>query len=272
MATRIISGAVLLPVLLFFIIYGGLPLHIAIAVISVMGLYEFYKVLSGKIKLVHFIGFISGLIYVIFVDSMMKNGQLFSFFISFTIGTLLFYMVLFHKSVEIKDIFVTLFGVFYVPFLLTHIYLVREYKYGNYFVWLIFIAAFGCDTGAYFIGRFFGKHKLIPSLSPKKTVEGAIGGVIVATLLSVVFGLLCGESFAIKGVNTLLMCTIIGAWGSVLSQVGDLAASSFKRYMGVKDYSNLIPGHGGILDRFDSVIVTAPVVYYIMIFLTRTIK
>jgi len=271
MATRILSGVILLPVLLFFIIYGGLPLHIAIMVISMLGLYEFYKVLSSGIKPVHTIGFISGIIYIIFVNQMMANGHLFSFFISATIGALLFYMVVFHDKAEVKDIFITMFGLIYVPFLLTHIYLVREYSYGKYFVWLIFIAAFGCDTGAYFTGVFFGKHKLIPALSPKKTVEGAIGGVITAILLSAVFGAICDQRFILEGVNTVRMCVLIGAWGSVLSQVGDLAASAFKRFMGVKDYSHLIPGHGGILDRFDSVIATAPVVYYIMVILIEGI-
>ena len=140
-----------------------------------------------------------------------------------------------------------------------------------FFVWLIFISAFGCDTGAYFTGMLFGKHKLIPSLSPKKTIEGAIGGVVVGTLLAVLFGLSVETMFQLDEVNTVLLCFVTGIVGSILSQIGDLAASAIKRTVGIKDYGTLIPGHGGVLDRFDSVMFTAPAVYYIMLFLIEVL-
>ncbi|MPN43894.1 Phosphatidate cytidylyltransferase [bioreactor metagenome] len=166
---------------------------------------------------------------------------------------------------------VTFFGFFYVCFLISHIYLIREYTYGKFFVWLVFICAFGCDTGAYFSGMLFGKRKLIPELSPKKTVEGAVGGVITATVVAVVYGICIERYFKLENVNTTILCLITGIAGSVLSQIGDLAASSVKRFVNLKDYGNLIPGHGGILDRFDSVLLTAPVVYYIMLFLIEVL-
>ena len=113
---------------------------------------------------------------------------------------------------------------------------------------------------AYFTGLAMGKHKLCPHLSPKKSVEGAVGGVIGSVILCLLFGHFFVPDFK-------ALCLIIGFFGSVVSQLGDLSASAFKRQMGIKDYGNLIPGHGGILDRFDSVLFTAPVVFYCIEFL-----
>jgi phosphatidate cytidylyltransferase len=117
------------------------------------------------------------------------------------------------------------------------------------------LTAFGTDIFAYFTGQAIGKHKLSPKISPKKTIEGAIGGILGSVLLCVVFGHFFGELL-------LLHYAVIGVLGSILAQLGDLTASIFKRKMGVKDYGMLIPGHGGIMDRFDSVLFTAPFVYY----------
>ena len=127
---------------------------------------------------------------------------------------------------------------------------------GKIYVWLIFIIAFATDTCAYFAGYAFGKHKLIPKVSPKKTIEGSIGGILGSTLICLAFG----YYFNID----LKVIVILGFLGSIVAQVGDLFASSVKRYVGIKDYGKLIPGHGGILDRFDSVILVAPFVYSII--------
>ena len=266
MLTRIISGVILLPVLIFFIITGGKWLQGAVLVLSVLGMFEFYRAFSKKIELVHYIGFVFGIFYMLFIDFIINESNIFNIFVSVFIVVLLCYMVLFHKKTNIENIFVTFFGFFYACFLMSHIFLVREFTYGKFFIWLVFISAFGCDTGAYFTGVFFGKHKLIPELSPKKTIEGSIGGIVTATAISVIYGVCIERSFALNGVNTVLLCTLTGIIGSVLSQFGDLAASAIKRYVDLKDYGNLIPGHGGILDRFDSVLFTAPVVYYVMLF------
>ena len=160
-----------------------------------------------------------------------------------------------------------LLWLFYACFLLSHVYLVREFDHGKLLIWLAFISAFGCDTGAYFSGYFLGKNKLCPALSPKKTIEGSIGGIITALVLCLLYGLWINRFLPIAGVNVLLLCGLVGFFGSILSQIGDLAASSIKRQVGIKDYGNLLPGHGGVLDRFDSVILTTPVLYYVMLFL-----
>ena len=173
------------------------------------------------------------------------------------------------ETTNIEEIFITVFGFFYVAFLLSHIYLTREFVNGNFFAWLIFLSAYGCDTGAYLIGITLGRHKLIPALSPKKSVEGAIGGIVTAIVLCMLFGIFVESRFTIEYINTPLFCALTGLIGSILSQFGDLSASAMKRYTGIKDFGNLIPGHGGILDRFDSVLFTAPAVYYLMIFLSE---
>ncbi len=266
MRTRIISGAVIFLALLFFIIIGGIPLQAAVGVLSVIGMFEFYRAVSKNITFSHYIGFAFAIVYVIFMDYIINESNIFNIFVSMFLVVLLCHMVIFHHKENITNTLVAFFGFFYACFLLSHIFLVREYTYGEFFVWLIFMTAFGCDTGAYFTGVFFGKHKLIPDLSPKKTIEGSIGGIVTATLICVIYGFCIEKYFVIENVNTIYLCLITGIVGSILSQIGDLAASAIKRHVGIKDYGNIIPGHGGILDRFDSVLLTAPVVYYVMIF------
>ena len=123
------------------------------------------------------------------------------------------------------------------------------------FIWIVVIAAFGSDICAYFTGYFLGKHKMAPNLSPKKTVEGAVGGLLGSSLFAWLFGFIFMREMA-------LVCLVLGLVGGAAGMAGDLTASAFKRKMGIKDYGNLIPGHGGILDRFDSVLFDAPYLYF----------
>ncbi len=269
MFKRTISAIVLLPLLIFMIVNGGLPLKIAVGIVSLIGMHEFYIAFSGHEKTEHLIGYAFAVIYMFFIQQIIFGSNIFNIFIAFFILGLLIYMVLFHDKTDIEEIFVTFFGFFYVCFLLSHIYLTREFVNGKFFIWLIFLCAFGCDTGAYLVGVSIGKHKLIPSLSPKKTIEGSIGGIVIATALCMLFGVIVEKNFVISHINIPLFCALTGLIGSVLSQIGDLAASAMKRYKGIKDFGKLIPGHGGILDRFDSVLFTAPAVYYLMIVLSE---
>ena len=271
MKTRIISALVALPILIIFLVLGGLPMKIALTAVAMIGLYELYKALCGYIKPVHFIGFGAGLIYLLFVEMIIKSASLFCIFITLFMLAILFYVVLTHESGNTMDGIVTFFGFFYVCFLMSHIYLTRQYTHGNLLVWLIFLSACGCDVGAYFTGMVFGKHKLIPQLSPKKTVEGAIGGVVVAVSLCVIYGVVLELNNGLEGVDTVLLCFITGFVGSIFSQIGDLAASAIKRYPGIKNIGKIMPGHGGVLDRFDSILFAAPVVYYSMFYLITVI-
>ena len=187
MLTRIISGLILFPIVVFFVFTGGVPLKLFTLFLSLVGMNEFYKAFEEDRKILCFVGYACSFIYVVFAEFFINENNMFNILVSIYMVILLAVMVLFHNDVGIKDIIIIFFGFFYVSFLISHIYLVREFTYGRYFVWLIFISAFGCDTGAYFSGMLLGRHKLIPSLSPKKTIEGAVGGVIIATLRSILY-------------------------------------------------------------------------------------
>ncbi len=263
MKTRIISAVVAIPLLLFFIIYGRLPLKIATLIISLIGMYELYKAVSGKIKIIHIYGFALELLYFYkWFNSYMDLKLIVCAASVFTV-LILFMIVIFHKTNNINDAAITIFGFFYLGILLSLICFIRDADIHMRFVWLPFIFAFGSDTGAYFIGSKFGKHKLTPELSPKKSVEGAIGGIASSAILTTIYG--CVVSSADIGFFNIIIYIFAGAVGSVLAQFGDLAASSIKRYVGIKDYGKLMPGHGGVLDRFDSVLFTLPLVYLLTI-------
>jgi len=252
-----------LPLLVAFIIIGGVYLQILLAALSLVGLYELYRAVSKKNLPVHIVGYCFCVAYILSIDRALFN----SIYMTSAVVTitLMIFLVVNHTAINFIDCAVTLFGFYYVPFMMSNIYLVRDfYAYGIYFVWLIFISAWATDTGAYFVGKSFGKHKLTPVLSPNKTVEGAVGGVLSSAVLSFVYGIFVSRMFTIKDINVILFCVILGVTGSVLAQFGDLTASAIKRYTGIKDYGRIFPGHGGVLDRFDSVIFTAPAVYLVM--------
>lgn len=263
MRTRIISGLIMIPIVVVLLLLGGTFLKTALLIASVIGMNEFYKAFSKENKPVHIIGYIFAIIYYIFMENINENGVMFTVFVSTFLLMLLSYQVKFHKTICVTDLIVVFFGLFYVAFMLSHLSLLRNFEYGKYIIWLPILTAWGCDTGAYFVGCSIGKRKLIPDLSPKKTVEGAVGGVVIATLLTFVFALITEKYVSFNGYNFRLLCVLSGFFGSMLSQFGDLSASAIKRYTGIKDYGKLIPGHGGILDRFDSVLFTAPAVYIV---------
>lgn len=152
-----------------------------------------------------------------------------------------------------------------VAVMLSYVYQTRMLEDGAVAVWLIFLSSWGCDTCAYCAGMLLGKHKMAPKLSPKKSVEGGIGGIVGAALLGAIFAVAANKITG-AGVNPAQYAVICGV-GGMISQIGDLAASAIKRNHDIKDYGKLIPGHGGILDRFDSVIFTAPIIYYLATFL-----
>ncbi len=146
------------------------------------------------------------------------------------------------------------FGLIYVVAMLGFLHLIRIRPDGLIEIILVFAGSWVCDTFAYLSGRALGRHKLAPVLSPKKSIEGSVGGVLGSILAGVLLAYLAGKNLMVYG--------IAAGVGGLISQIGDLFASGIKRNKGIKDYGNLIPGHGGILDRFDSVIIIAPVIYF----------
>ena len=171
-----------------------------------------------------------------------------------------------YPKYQAGQVMTTFFGFFYVAVMLSCVYLTRMLPNGIYYIWLIFLCSWGCDTCAYCVGMLIGRHKLAPVLSPKKSIEGAVGGVVGAALLTLIYGFALKGAMGIPAAQVYVMAGISAA-GALVSMVGDLAASAIKRNYEIKDYGKLIPGHGGILDRFDSVIFTAPIIFFLACYL-----
>jgi phosphatidate cytidylyltransferase len=272
--TRIISSIVGLILLITVIALGKLELGAAIFILSLVALYEFYNSVSNiGLKPVKFIGYISCIPIIVIglngqfskVPLIIRKLETFDavFFGLIVLIFILFALIIFqHKKYNINDIAITLFGIFYVTFLFSYIVLIRNFDRGYLLIWLVFIGAWATDTFAYFSGRLFGKTKLIPDISPKKTVAGSVGGILGCILVMYAYGMIFLNY--IPSYHFVIMGILCGT----ISQIGDLAASSIKRYVGVKDYGNIMPGHGGILDRFDSILFVAPVIYFYLSFIS----
>ena len=254
--TRLISGIVLLAIILVTGILGGPVLFAFNLAISLVGLWEFQKVFHLEKDLLGVLGTVFAVIYYggVYLGIPLAAGTL--LLISYLMILMAVYVFTFPKY-RTEQVMAAYFGFCYVPVMLSFLYQTRtlpvEGEVTSAVYWLIFICSWGCDTCAYVVGMLLGKHKLAPVLSPKKSIEGAVGGVVGSALL----GYLYGMYFTAHPVVVAILCAV----GAVVSQIGDLAASAIKRNHEIKDYGKLIPGHGGILDRFDSVIFTAPIIY-----------
>ena len=256
--TRLLSGIVLMIITIALMIFGGLPLFWVITLITVIGLFELYRAVKMEKTVPALIGYAAS----IGLDLLLA-AQKTDYVIMLLIGALLLMMdcyVIAYPKYCSEQIIMVFFGLIYVTMMLSYVFQVRMLEGGQLIVWLIFIGAWGSDTCAYCVGKLIGKHKMPSKLSPNKTIEGCVGGIIGAALIGFLFAL------AFYRTQTALwwQFAVVGAVSSVISQIGDLTASAIKRNHDIKDYGTLIPGHGGILDRFDSIIFTAPIVYYLV--------
>ena len=258
--TRLLSGIALVAVLLATGILGGNILWGFCLAISLIGLYEIYKVFKIE-KSLGIIGY--GFAVVYYLALLFYNGSVNgALFLAIELMIVAGVYVLKYPKYNTEQVFASIVGLLYLPMMLSYIYQIRIAEDGLYSLWLIFLCSCGCDTCAYCVGMLFGKRKLAPVLSPKKSIEGAVGGVAGAALLGAIYGMAVSGHVAIS--NAPAVFAVICAVGAVISQFGDLIASGIKRQHGIKDYGKLIPGHGGILDRFDSVIFTAPMIYALL--------
>ena len=262
--TRLISGIMVVILSIVIVGKGGALLFAVTAIISIIGLFELYRALGLEKKSLAAVGYVTACSYY---GILWFEGQ--RYVTLMIVASLMLMMALYvftfpkYKTEEITDAF---FGVCYVPVMLSFLFQTREMEDGFFLVWLIFLSSWGCDTCAYCSGILLGKHKLAPVLSPKKSIEGAVGGVAGAALLGFAYGFVFRGNMA-EVDNPQAICAIACAIAAVIAQVGDLAASAIKRNHDIKDYGHLIPGHGGIMDRFDSMIFTAPAVYFALTFL-----
>lgn len=257
---RLLSSIVLLVLMLFFVITGGNLLLAATFFLAVVAMMEFLRMEKlhktplavpayAAVVMLYVVLFLGKADYIVFLC------------VCFLLVLMALYVFLFPKY-KVEQVVAPYFGFFYAGLLISYVYQVRMLPGGAFSVWLIFIAAWGSDVFAYCAGMLFGKHKAFPMLSPKKTWEGCIGGVVGAVLVAVLYCFAMNYWFQ-QSFSAIQYAVVCGC-GAIISQIGDLAASAMKRNNEIKDYGKLIPGHGGVLDRYDSVIFVAPIVFYLL--------
>ncbi|MCI5959540.1 MAG: phosphatidate cytidylyltransferase [Lachnospiraceae bacterium] len=270
--TRLISSVALVIIIGGALILGGPCLFLFTLAISAIAFFEMTKAMRvrGEKKgpcLIEWLGLLGVVGYYLIIY--FANTETFVMLtITLTIVSILFVYVFTFPKYEAKQVMATVFSFIYAPIMLSYLYMTRCLKYGFYIVWLIFISSWICDTCAYLVGMAIGKHKLAPVLSPKKSIEGAVGGVVGSAIVGLIYALILTHVDP-DIENMLWVFPVICAVGAMISQVGDLAASAIKRNYDIKDYGKLIPGHGGIMDRFDSVIFTSPMIYYMAVLLLK---
>ncbi len=259
MKQRIISGAVLVAIALASILVGGPLLAGVLLFASFVGMFEMLRALQivtseKKFPPMPVAAAAGTAVYYLLL--IFFGSRFYGEMAALTVIAVMAVYVLTFPKYRSEEAIGTIFSFIYIPFMLSFIYLTRISEGGIVHVWLVFLSSWVADTAAYFVGVKFGRHKMTPVLSPKKSWEGAAGGIAGAAAAGLIFA-------AIFDRGLLVQYPIVCALGAVISMCGDLAASAIKREKGIKDYGTLIPGHGGIMDRFDSVIFTAPIIYFL---------
>ena len=268
MVKRIITSVVALAVFVGILFLSPICFTVALAAVILFMLYECYSATKADLGM-KTIGFISAVILMLSIyffkalewDTFAWATA--SIGIIFIIALHMITVVAKHGKRNYKDILSNGFLTMYIVISMGCVWLTKE-TFDTATMLLTFICAWSCDTFAYFTGRFLGKHKLIPHVSPNKTVEGSVGGVVGAMVICIVYLLIVKNVFdtnMLTWSNVVVEGAVYGLVGGALSQLGDLIASAIKRDTGIKDFGWIFPGHGGFMDRFDSVMFIAPIMY-----------
>lgn len=268
MVKRTISGVVMAVVSIVLIVLGNIPFGIYVMLISIVGAFELARATGVRnpkkkiniLEVLIYLATIAMYLALMFAGEDRVDQTLITVFVVFILVLFGVYVFSF-PGFKATDIMGTVFIVMYVPFLASFLYRIRAFTEHNLIMtFLVLIVACGSDISAYFVGSTLGKHKLAPVLSPKKSIEGAVGAVICTAIICTVYALgLC--AYDVVPVKYIYIFAVIGAVGSIVSQIGDLTASAVKRNYDIKDYGKIIPGHGGALDRIDSILVVSPIIY-----------
>lgn len=262
---RVTSAILGLPLVIIVLLLGNkYIIDVALSLVAIISLHEYYHAFS-QYKPIKWIGYLAAIL-ICFIH-FIPTDQLFNYIalsIPFIVVALFVELIIKDLKISIIDIAITLFGIFYIVFFTMFIPLLAEAENGKILVWYALIVAWGTDIFAYVIGKTFklGKHKF-SKISPNKSIEGCIAGLVGAVSLALIYTL-CLNQFLNLEISYIRVIVISLAL-SVVGQFGDFAASSIKRFVGIKDFSNLIPGHGGLLDRIDSLIFIAPFAYILLI-------
>lgn len=263
MKRRILSGAIFLLILLLIGFFDS-PLvdTCVITLLSIVGIYEYNKAFkNANFKPISWVGYL-GCITIFLMGGIIPDGDkmyITKIALPAFIIIIFMYIILTNLRRTIVDVAITVFSLLYIPFMFSFLKLILMMENGRFLIIYVFMAAFASDTFAYFVGSKFGKNKLCPEISPKKTVEGSIGGILGVILCFTIITYF-GNAYFSMDLNIIYML-FAGVIAGIAGQFGDLSASAIKRYCNIKDFGNIIPGHGGILDRFDSMLFVAPVMY-----------
>lgn len=268
--TRLVSGIVLLVIAILAMSIGDWPLLLVLYFCSMVAFRELTRALgcaSSKKKwnALELIGYPGVTAYYVTILLFEDRIWLLMCIVAVFIAEMFVYVTTFPKY-HADQVAAAVFSFLYAPLMLSFVYLTRMCPQGIYMVWMILISSWGCDTCAYAVGKVVGRKKIFPRLSPKKSLEGCVGGVLGAALIGGLYGYFFVER-VLPGQRVAWAIAFICAVGAVMSMLGDLAASAIKRNHDIKDYGRLIPGHGGIMDRFDSMTVTAPMIYFLSLFM-----
>ncbi|MFH1541865.1 MAG: phosphatidate cytidylyltransferase [bacterium] len=264
MLTRVITASLMAPILLACVYFGGVPFLALILILALLSLNEFYGLMRRKdFHPAFWVGNFFTIFFIVLGYFALKKdwepAQAAILTVS-AVVTMIATLFLKERPKEaIVDIAVTLMGMIYIGWFYSYFLFIRALSDKGAYLIFMMMTVWALDVVAYFAGKAFGRHKLWPSVSPKKSVEGAIAGFIFALVAAYIFGYYADFST----VHSLILGGIIG----IVAQFSDLVESLIKRDAGVKDASDLVPGHGGILDRMDSFIFTAPVVYYYLVWI-----
>lgn len=283
MKVRIISGVTFALLMAFVVWLGDAVLAIAWCAVSIIAYIEMANATNvsvidakgkRKLNLIETISIVGIVIYYVMIYVTQDPLYEFMTMVFLLILTMVVYVFTFPKY-KAEQIMHSFFAFIYGPVMISFSLMTRMmrngaddismYNIGFFAAWMIFISAWASDTCAYFVGVTLGRHKLAPTLSPKKSIEGAIGGVVGATIAGGIYGMIL-EYYGIFADGGIWIFALLGMCGSIVAQIGDLAASAIKRNFDIKDYGKCIPGHGGVLDRFDSVIFTSPLIYVLALY------
>lgn len=250
MKTRIITGLILTMLILVVTYYGSYVFDAFYLTLTIVAIYEFTRLFRSDKPLGY--EFIINLVFAIslYIAQCFYDLSTLNFIIYVYLGMNFIIFIVF-SDIKLNRLSNSLIIGIYLVLFLHYMFRLNDTPY----VWLVYFIAFGTDTCAYFTGVTFGKHKLCPVLSPKKTIEGALGGILGSSIITIMF-------FSYLSINKMVEIIIFSIIASIFSMFGDLIASKIKREYKIKDYGNVFPGHGGVMDRFDSVVFVAPVVYY----------
>ncbi len=273
MKKRVLSALVLLPIVFCAINTGGLLFLSILTLSTLIGIFEFYRAFKIDNKLIKYINYIEVLIAFSSLAFLNRHANVYVIIFVLMLAFMLFVMLVYvftYPNLEISKLAFVFLSQLYIllplfGFALIGTIIVEH----SFYRWLVIVLAFGADTTAMLCGMMFGKRKLVPRLSPAKTVAGAVGSIIGTGVIVLVFAFVF-DYFGIKIIDgktiNILLMIFIGMVGSVFAQLGDLTGSAFKRQTGIKDFGNIIPGHGGILDRLDSILFVSVYVYIIIFF------